>query len=237
MIETVQGFDPAGVAARDLSECLLHSGLRRSGEAIQFGEPGVRHHLEELSRRKLPEIARQFHVSLDDVQDAAESHREVGARPGRPFSAEDEQTVLPDVVVERDGDGYTVSLNDDEIPSLRIGDGYEGHAFSVGRGSRGCGTICGRRFVGRFFIRCVQQRQAHTLEHRARNCRTAARFLRTRPAPLTAHDYESKWPRQWVCTKRRLAAPCQAGYMATPRGLFELKYFSLPATRQTMASR
>ncbi len=74
----------------------------------------MQHYLEELSRRKLPEIAKLCHVSPSDVQNAAEAIARLEPRPGRPFSSEEEQTILPDVIVERDGDDYTLSLNDDE---------------------------------------------------------------------------------------------------------------------------
>jgi RNA polymerase sigma-54 factor len=223
VIEIVQSFEPAGVAARSLSECLLIQ-LRRSGRQYSLESRIVQHHLEELSRRKLPEIARQFHVSLKDVQEAAESIARLEPRPGRPFSAEDEQTILPDVVVERDGDSYTVSLNDDEIPSLRIGDGYK-DMLSQSNTDREVREYLREKIRGgRFFIRCVQQRQ-HTLLNIAREIVERQRdFFDLGPAhlkPMTMSNVAQAVGVHETTVSRAVSGK----YMTTPRGLFELKYF------------
>jgi RNA polymerase sigma-54 factor len=223
VIEIVQGFEPPGVAARDLSECLLLQ-LRRSGRQYSLESRIVQHHLEELSRRKLPEIARQFHVSLKDVQDAAESISRLEPRPGRPFSAEDEQTILPEVIVERDGDSYTVSLNDDEIPSLRIGDGYKDMLAQSSTDREVRDYLREKIRGGRFFIRCVQQRQ-HTLLNIAREIVERQRdFFDLGPAhlrPMTMSKVAQAVGVHETTVSRAVAGK----YMTTPRGLFELKYF------------
>ena len=223
VIEMVQTFEPAGVAARNLSECLLIQ-LRRSGRQYSLESRIVQHHLEELSRRKLPDIARQIHVSLKDVQNAAEAIARLEPRPGRPFSAEDEQTILPDVVVERDGEGYTVSLNDDEIPSLRIGDGYK-DMLSQSSGDREVRDYLREKIRGgRFFIRCVQQRQ-HTLLNIAREIVERQRdFFDHGPAHLRPMTM-SKVAQGVGVHETTVSRAVSGKYMATPRGLFELKYF------------
>ncbi len=223
VIEIVQGFDPAGVAARNLSECLFIQ-LRRSGRQYSLESRIVQHYLEELSRRKLPEIARLCHVSLSDVQNAAESISRLEPRPGRPFSAEDEQSILPDVIVERDGDGYTVSLNDDEIPSLRIGDGYK-DMLSQAAGDREVRDYLREKIRGgRFFIRCVQQRQ-HTLLNIAREIVDRQRdFFDLGPAHLRPMTM-SKVAQAVGVHETTVSRAVSGKYLASPRGLFELKYF------------
>lgn len=223
VIEMVQGFDPAGVAARDLSECLFIQ-LRRSGRQYSLESRIVQHYLEELSRRKLPEIARLCHVSLADVQNAAESIARLEPRPGRPFSAEDEQTILPDVIVERDGDDYVVSLNDDEIPSLRIGDRYK-DMLSQAAGDREVRDYLREKIRGgRFFIRCVQQRQ-HTLLNIAREIVDRQRdFFDLGPAHLRPMTM-SKVAQAVGVHETTVSRAVSGKYLASPRGLFELKYF------------
>ena len=81
VIEMVQTFEPAGVAARDLSECLLIQ-LRRSGRQYSLESRIVQHHLEELSRRKLPEIARQMSCFSQGCSERCGSHRPIGASTG-----------------------------------------------------------------------------------------------------------------------------------------------------------
>jgi RNA polymerase sigma-54 factor len=223
VIEIVQGFDPAGVAARNLSECLFIQ-LRRSGRQYSLESRIVQHYLEELSRRKLPEIARLCHVSLSDVQNAAESIARLEPRPGRPFSAEDEQSILPDVIVERDGDDYTVSLNDDEIPSLRIGDRYK-DMLSQSAGDREVRDYLREKIRGgRFFIRCVQQRQ-HTLLNIAREIVSRQRdFFDLGPAHLRPMTM-SKVAQAVGVHETTVSRAVSGKYLASPRGLFELKYF------------
>ena len=224
MIEQVQGFDPAGVAARDLSECLPHSIAPQRQAATRLESRIVQHHLEELSRRKLPEIARQFHVSLPDVQEAAEAIARLEPRPGRPFSTEDEQAILPDVLVERDGDSYTVSLNDDEIPSLRIGDRYK-DMLSQSASDREVRDYLREKIRGgRFFIRCVQQRQ-HTLLNIAREIVERQRdFFDLGPAhlrPMTMSKVAQAVGVHETTVSRAVLGKVY-GHAA---GLFELKYF------------
>lgn len=223
VIEIVQGFDPAGVAARNLSECLFIQ-LRRSGRQYSLESRIVQHYLEELSRRKLPEIARLCHVSLSDVQNAAEAIARLEPRPGRPFSAEDEQTILPDVIVERDGDDYTVSLNDDEIPALRIGDRYK-DMLSQSAGDREVRDYLREKIRGgRFFIRCVQQRQ-HTLLNIAREIVARQRdFFDLGPAHLRPMTM-SKVAQAVGVHETTVSRAVSGKYLASPRGLFELKYF------------
>ena len=223
VIEIVQDLDPAGVGARSLSECLFIQ-LRRSGRQYSLESRIVQHYLEELSRRKLPEIAKLCHVSLSDVQNAAEAIAKLEPRPGRPFSSEEEQTILPDVVVERDGDDYTVSLNDEEIPSLRIGDRYK-DMLSQSAGDREVRDYLREKIRGgRFFIRCVQQRQ-HTLLNIAREIVARQRdFFDLGPAhlrPMTMSNVAQAVGVHETTVSRAVSGK----YLASPRGLFELKYF------------
>ena len=223
VIEIVQGFDPAGVGARSLSECLFIQ-LRRSGRQYSLESRIVQHYLEELSRRKLPEIAKLCHVPLGDVQNAAEAIASLEPRPGRPFSPEEEQTILPDVIVERDGDDYTVSLNDEEIPSIRIGDRYK-DMLSQSAADREVRDYLREKIRGgRFFIRCVQQRQ-HTLLNIAREIVARQRdFFDLGPAhlrPMTMSNVAQAVGVHETTVSRAVSGK----YLASPRGLFELKYF------------
>ncbi|HEY5814425.1 MAG TPA: RNA polymerase factor sigma-54 [Terrimicrobiaceae bacterium] len=223
MIELVQGFEPAGVGSRDLAECLLIQ-LRRGGKQYSLESRIVQHYLEELSRRKFPEIARQCHVSLSDVQHAAESIARLEPRPGRPFSAEEEQTVLPDVSVEHDEEGYTVSLNDDGVPPLRIGDGYKDMLSQTAADREVRDYLREKIRGGRFFIRCVQQRQ-HTLLNIVREIVERQRdFFDRGPAhlkPMTMSNVADAVGVHETTVSRAVSGK----YLASPQGLFELKYF------------
>lgn len=223
VVQAVQNFDPPGVAARSLSECLFLQ-LKRKGRQYSLASRVVQHHLEELGRRKLPEIARQLHVSLADVQHAAEEISQLEPRPGRPFSSDEEQTILPDVMVEADGDGYTISLNNAEIPSLRIGNDYKDMLSQSGSTREVKEYLREKIRGGRFFIKCIEQRQ-HTLLNIAREIVDRQRdFFDLGPAnlrPMTMSQVAQAVGVHETTVSRAVSGK----YMSTPRGLFELKYF------------
>lgn len=223
VLAVVQSFDPAGVAARDLAECLLIQ-LQRTGRQYSLESRIVQHHLEELGRRKLPDIARHLRVTVDDVQEAAEAIANLEPRPGRPFSGEDEQTILPDVVVERDGETYVVSLNDSEIPALRIGDEYK-DMLSQPASNRDVRDYLREKIRGgRFFIKCIQQRQQTLLNISKEIIERQRMFFDEGPAhlrPMTMSQVAAAVGVHETTVSRAVSGK----YMATPRGLFELKYF------------
>lgn len=223
VLEAVQGLDPAGVAGRNLSECLLLQ-LRRAGRQYSLESRIVQHYLEDLGRRKFPEIARQLHVSVGDVQKAAESIARLEPRPGRPFSSEDEQTIIPDVVVERDGDSYLVALNNDEMPALRIGDGYKDMLSQSPANREVRDYLRDKIRGGRFFIKCIEQRQ-HTLLNIAREIVERQReFFDSGPAHLRPMTM-SKVAQAVGVHETTVSRAVSGKYMSTPRGIFELKYF------------
>src|SRR6185312_1659926 len=83
-------------------------------------------HLDELLKRRFPEIARRQGVSVQDVQAAADFISTLEPRPARQFSSAVEQVIQADVVVESDGEGgFLVALNNEHIPMLRISNYYK----------------------------------------------------------------------------------------------------------------
>lgn len=223
VVAMVQELDPPGVGARTLAECLLLQ-LRRAGREHSVESRIVRYHLEDLGRRKLPDIARHLRISLAEVQRAAEAIARLEPRPGRPFASGTEQTILPDVVVERDEEGYVVSLNDSELPTLRIGDAYK-DMLSQPSATREVRDYLREKIRGgRFFMKCIEQRQ-HTLLNIAREIvgRQTA-FFDDGPAhlrPMTMSQVADAVRVHETTVSRAVAGK----YMTTPRGLFELKYF------------
>src|SRR5205809_3029673 len=124
MLALIQSFYPACVGARDLRECLLIQ-LQRQEKKNTLEYKIVSEHMEDLGRRRFPEIARQMNISVEDVQSAADKIARLNPRPGQIFAAAPQNYVLPDVTVEKvDGD-YQIILNDEQIPHLRISNIYK----------------------------------------------------------------------------------------------------------------
>src|SRR5262249_62411133 len=124
MLALIQTFYPAGVGARDLRECLLIQ-LRRQGKEHSLEYQIVSEHMEDLGRHRFPEISRRMGISVEDAQKAADNVARLNPRPGQVFAAAPQNYVLPDVIVEEVDGEYQISLNNEQIPHLRISNLYK----------------------------------------------------------------------------------------------------------------
>src|SRR5258706_8895278 len=114
-LKAIQGFDPAGVGARDLRECLMLQ-LERSGQQKTLEYRIVSEFMDALGKRRIPEIARGTGHSVDEVQEALERIARLEPRPGRAFLPDNDQYILPEFFVHRSGDRFSVSTNTKHIP-------------------------------------------------------------------------------------------------------------------------
>jgi RNA polymerase sigma-54 factor len=137
VLKDVQTFDPTGVAARDLPECLLLQ-LRHLGRN-PFGSLGappgalkgsvieaiVLHHLKDLERRQYAKVAKALNVTVEDVFHATKVIGELEPKPGRPFINTQNYVIVPDVFVVKNEGEWVVLLNDDGLPRMRISPYYK----------------------------------------------------------------------------------------------------------------
>lgn len=124
MLRIVQQLDPAGVGARDLRECLLLQ-LREdhSEQTLQYRL--VFEAFDELINHRWSEISKRFGISPHEVQTAADAIAKLDPKPGLRFSAEGDNYVVPDLVVEKIDGAYHVFLNDTNLPRLRLSRAYQ----------------------------------------------------------------------------------------------------------------
>lgn len=217
----VQAFDPPGIAARTVQECLLIQ-LRADPQPDPVAVEIAEQHFGDLERRRYADIARALKLSPDRVLEAVEEIQTLEPKPGRRFTPSDTRYVLPDVFVEKTENGYRVVLNEDGIPRLRVNAQYR-------RLMRGAGDDA-RQYVEQkvrsalWFIKSIQQRQRTLLRVTESIVKFQLEFLdrglpHLRPLALkdVARDigmHESTVSR--VTTNK---------YVQTARGLFELKFF------------
>ncbi len=123
VLKIIQSFEPIGVGARNLKECLL-------AQAKAFSEPDslvellIENYLEKLEDRYIPKISSQLKLSLEEVVNAVKKIKGLNPKPGLLFNSESFDYVIPDLVVIRTEEGYDVLLNDEGIPKLRISSYY-----------------------------------------------------------------------------------------------------------------
>lgn len=224
MLALIQTFYPAGVGARDLCECLLIQ-LRRQGKEHSLEYRIVSEHMDDLARHRFPEIARRMAISVEDVQKAADNIARLNPRPGQVFAAAPQNYVLPDVIVENvDGD-YQISLNNEQIPHLRISNLYKDIiASGESQTSEVKDYIRDKIRSGKFLIRSIHQRQQTILNIAQQIVSRQRDFLEhgaSHLKPMTMAEVAEAVGVHETTVSRAVSGK----YMATPQGVFEMKYF------------
>ncbi|MFZ6017229.1 MAG: RNA polymerase factor sigma-54 [Nitrospirota bacterium] len=122
-LRLIQSFDPPGVGARDIRECLLLQleVLNLQGSIV---EKIVINNMNNLEKKKYPRIAQQYNLPIQDIMAAVKIIEGLEPKPGRNFSDANINYVIPDVYVIRTEDGYQIILNDDGLPKLRVSSYY-----------------------------------------------------------------------------------------------------------------
>lgn len=222
-LRIIQTFDPAGVGARDLKECLLLQ-LARAHKEHTLEYIIVREHLDALGRRRLPEIARILAVDVVDVQEAAERIAQLEPHPGRSFLPDNDQYVVPEIFVRKNGDEYVVTTNSDYVPHLRISNAYKDLMSQANSSSEVREYIRDKIRAGKFLIKSLHQRQ-QTILNIARQIVLRQRdFLENGVAhlkPMTMLQVAEVVGVHETTVSRAVAGK----YIETPQGVFEMKYF------------
>ncbi len=122
-LREVQSLDPSGIAARDLRECLLLQLASRNGQGGVAWQI-IDQHMKLIEARQFPQIGRLLGRPQEHVQIALDVIRRLDPHPGMRYSGPGARVVEPDVFIYKDGDGYMIELNDDDIPNVHINRGY-----------------------------------------------------------------------------------------------------------------
>ena len=223
MLGLIQSFYPQGVGARDLRECLLIQ-LEREGKQNSLEYKIISEHMEDLGKRRFPEIARRMGMSVEKVQECANNIARLNPRPGQIFTTAPPNYVLPDVTVEKmDGD-YQVILNGEQIPHLRISNTYKDIMAQGNNGSEVKDYIRDKIRSGKFLIRSIHQRQ-QTISNIARQIVSRQRDFfehgTSHLKPMTMKEIADAVGVHETTVSRAVSGK----YMATPQGVFEMKYF------------
>ena len=231
VLEYVHTFHPIGVGARDLRECLLIQ-LKRLGKEQSLEYRIVDRFIEDLGKRRFPEIARRLNTTPEQVQRAANFIATLDPKPGQIFTPDPNNYVLPDVTVEKIGGDWQISLNGEQIPHLRISNTYKDLMSSDRSKDEVRDYIREKIRSGKFLIKSIHQRQqtisniAHRIVDRQRD------FLEFGPSalkPMTMVQIAD----EVVVHETTVSRAISGKYMATPHGVFEMKYFFTPGYQTT----
>ncbi|HCX32314.1 MAG TPA: RNA polymerase factor sigma-54 [Rhodocyclaceae bacterium] len=217
----LQHFDPAGVGARSCQECLaLQLRSREPSPSRELALRIVEEHLHQLAQHDFAKLRKTLDCSDEDLREAHRVILSLDPRPGARFTPADPRYVIPDVIVRKTGASWVCTLNPDALPRLRVNRLYA----DLMRRERSAGSLAGHLQEAKWLIRNVQQRFDTILRVSQAIVGRQRQFFdhgEVAMRPLTLREiadevglHESTISR--VTTQK---------YVASPRGIFELKYF------------
>ena len=233
VLKVLQGFDPPGLAARDLQECLLIQ-LREQDPQDELAIRMVEECFEDFSNKRFEKISKRLEIDLDEVKRIMDVVARLNPKPGESYISEAENYIVPDVIVEKVEGHFTVTLNDWNIPRLRINESYKRllkDKKSVGKETRE--YIRQRLESARWLINSIYQRRStiqrvveSILNHQRAFFEKGREHLRPMILKDVAEDVGLD-----ISTVSRVT---NGKYVQTDFGVFELKFFF--SERMEMAS-
>ncbi len=225
VIHRIQSFDPAGVGARDLKECLLLQ-LRQMPEDRPLRDAAIavcRDHFQDLTRRDLGGIACDLSLNDDEMRGVIALIRTLNPRPGTLIDDAEPEYVIPDVFVRKRDDVWVVELNSDITPKLRVNADY---AKLIRRADQSADNTCLKSHLqeARWFIKSLASRNETVLRVASKIVELQREFLERgdeamKPMVLR-HVAESLQLHESTVSRVTTQK-----YVHTPRGTYELKYF------------
>jgi RNA polymerase sigma-54 factor len=222
MLAVVQSFDPLGVAARTVAECVTLQ-LR----ALDPQTPGLAaalvlaaHHLDLLALRDMTVLRRELRVSEDELQVALTLVRGCHPRPGAQINSTAAEFVVPDVFIRRTPGGWSVEMNPSTLPKVRVNEGY---ASLLGRGA-GHANMRAQLQEARWLLKSLEIRHETLLKVARSIVERQSAFLdqgEEHMRPMILRDIADAIGMH----ESTISRVTSGKYMHTPRGVFELRYF------------
>ncbi|MAT83952.1 MAG: RNA polymerase factor sigma-54 [Gammaproteobacteria bacterium] len=225
VLKRIQQFDPTGVAARDLAECLSLQLRQLPQDTPWLAEARslVEQHLDLLGNRDFAALKRKLKVSEGELTEIIQLIQSLNPRPGSSIAPEAPEYIVPDVLVTRRSGRWHVELNAEATPRLRINDTY---ASLVKRADNSTDNAFLRDNLqeARWFLKSLQSRNETLLKVATKIVEHQRGFLEygeEAMKPLVLHDIAEAVDMH----ESTISRVTNRKYMHTPRGIFELKYF------------
>jgi len=225
VLTRIQHFDPIGIAARDLSECLLLQLRQLPGQTPYLSEAITitADYLNLLASRDFNTLKRKTRWNEVTLQRAIELIQSMNPRPGSAIAADETEYIIPDVSVYKDKGRWVVELNPDATPKLGINATYAGMIKRADKGSDNT-FLKNNLQEARWFLKSLQSRNETLLKVATRIVEHQKGFLEygeEAMQPLVLHDVAEAVDMH----ESTISRVTNRKYMHTPRGIFELKYF------------
>lgn len=222
MLKIIQSFDPIGVGARNLKECLL---LQVKEYNYPIIENLIENYLEDIAFNRMTKIAKEMELSLQDLQRACDFIKKLEPKPGRTFSgnSSDVKYIIPDATIQYIDGEYVIIVNDYAGPRLNINNFYK-NLLKDGGDKQTTEFLQEKLNSATWIIKSIEQRRQtiykvveSILKHQMDFFEKGEKYL----VPLTLKDVAEDIEMH----ESTISRTTNGKYVQTPRGLFELKYF------------
>lgn len=225
VLKRIQRFDPVGVAARDLKECLLIqlSTFSKETPFIKETQLVIEHYLALLGNRDFRQLMRQTKLREETLKSVIEIIQSLDPKPGLNIDTGESEYVIPDVLVKKSGDHWQVELNTDSIPRLRINETYAALGQSTKNESDGK-FIRDNLQEAKWLIKSLESRNETLLKVAHCIVDTQQTFFELgeeHMKPLVLADIAE----QVEMHESTISRVTTQKFLHCPRGIFELKYF------------
>lgn len=222
VLKKVQELDPAGVAARNIEECLLIQ-LARKGKLNEKLRRLVIEHLQEIAYKRYCLIAKNLGITLEETKKYIDEIKKLEPKPGRNFAMEERNsTIIPDIILEKINGKYEVKINDEIIPSIKIKKEYLSHIRGNNLDSQTKQYLKRQYKEARMLIRAVKQRNNTLQKVIEELIRIQADFFEYGLEALKPLRFEDLAQRIGV-NESTISRVIAGKYIKTAQGIFPLK--------------
>lgn len=224
VLDVIQTFEPLGVGARNLKECLMIQ-LAAKGLLEDIIEYIILHHLEDLGENRLGKVSKQVGIPISQVQMVYDLIRTLEPKPGRSFTGDENvKYIIPDVTVEKVNGEYVVSTNESSIPHLMVSPYYTTLSKETKNDEELSRYLTDKFNSAIWLIKSIEQRRqtifnvvTAVVEYQKEFFDKGAKYLKT----LTLKQVADVMGVHESTVSRSI----NGKYMQTPRGVFEIRYF------------
>ncbi len=224
VLRIIQNFDPVGIGARDLRECLLLQ-LRAKDEYNPHAERLLAEYFEDFKNKRFEAIAASMEIDLSEVKEAFFEITRLNPKPGEGYFDERQNYVIPDLVVTMVGDEFMVYLNDGNIPNFYINSVYRSLMLQQKNTDKKVKEFLTRKLESaRWFINAIHQRRSTMVRTMRAIVKKQEDFFRKGHGylkPMILADIAEEINMD-ISTISRVT---NGKYVQTDWGVFELKYF------------
>jgi len=226
VLKIIQTFDPPGIASRNLQECLLNQLLlKEDGLDYNLAVEIIRDHFDDFKNKRFEKLSRNTESSMEEIKEAMKIISKLNPKPGEGYIEVSSNYVIPDLIVEKMGNDFIISLNESNIPQLKISNSYKDMLLNGKNTPEEARKYIRQKLESaRWLINSIQQRKVTMLKVMREILKKQREFFEKGTAylkPMILKDIADEINMD-ISTISRVT---NGKYVQTDYGVFELKYF------------